>query len=662
MIMVQPGEENKKSQFKLLFEENGNDNLYEKITDFFPAIIYVYDSANEKLGYVNKQIKEVLGYSLDDVKGWDGDMMKMVFSDDVEIVKKELTMYGELQDDLSHSFQCRFNHRDDNFHYFKVKGTVLKRDPAGKPTSLLFVAQDVSHEKISEQESAASKSLIRDSEELLQYGTWRLDISTGKMNWSEGMYALLGYNSKEPVTPELEFLLQHIDVGSKTEFKDMVENPETNRSGFERTFDLITAGGEVKRVSTKTRLVKSDNGKALSLLGLTWDVTTYYNLYRDLLNYKNMVRDKEMFLRSGSWEYDALARTTEWSDGMYNLLGYDPLPARTLAKTNQFHFNHQSQEEVTRELADWDKEADGNDHFTREVRITMPDGSLKMLESFGKIIRNKDKEVVKVLGTTRDITKLKEYESKLEAKVAELARSNKELEEFAYVASHDLQEPLRKITTFSERISSRFSEKLGKDGKDYIDRMVHATENMRILIENLLEFSRTTRDEFLFEKTDLNQTLSDATKDLELKLEETQGVINSNTLPLVEVVPSQIKQLFINLIANAIKFVRPGVSPVIQISSEPVSQARKSELKLQTDSDYESITVTDNGIGFDQEYAEAIFKIFQRLHGKSEYPGSGIGLAICKKIIDHHKGVIYAESQRGQGSKFTFILPQKQFG
>ncbi len=660
--MIQPGEENDIPHFKLMFEEKGNDKLYEKITDFFPGIIYVYDASKEKMGYVNKQLKEVLGYSYDDVKGWDGDMMKMVFKDDVDVVKKELIKYAELEDEASHSFLCRFNHKAGDFYHFQVKGTVLKRDDNGKPTSLLFVAQDVSAEKISEQEARAAKSLIKDSEELLQYGTWRLDIPTGNMNWSDGMYNLMEYDKNELKEPDLDFLLKHIDDGSKNDFKSLMEDPDKDGSAFERTINLVSGNGQSKRVSTKTRLVFNEDGKALSLLGLTWDISSFYNLYKDLLSYKNMVLEKELFLKSGSWEYDGVTGITEWSDGLFHLFGYDPLIIKGQLKIDEYFFlSHQSPEEMNRSVKEWGEILSDKDYFIREAVIKSHDGHSKRLETYGKVIRSNDGKVLKVLGTTRDITKLREYELKLEAKVTELARSNKDLEEFAYVASHDLQEPLRKITTFSERLNAKFSERLGNDGKEYLDRMVVASENMRMLIENLLDFSRTTRNELFFEATDLNQILMEALKELELKLEETVASVTVETLPVVEGNPSQIRQLFANLISNAIKFIAAGNIPEIKIRSYSVDEETKKVHKLETWTHYIAVEVEDNGIGFEKEYAHGIFKIFQRLHGKSEYPGSGIGLAICKKIIDHHKGVIYAESERNKGSKFTFILPQKQF-
>jgi light-regulated signal transduction histidine kinase (bacteriophytochrome) len=261
---------------------------------------------------------------------------------------------------------------------------------------------------------------------------------------------------------------------------------------------------------------------------------------------------------------------------------------------------------------------------------------------------------------TRDVTPFRNFERDRERSIRELNRSNRELEEFAYVASHDLQEPLRKISTFGERLHAKFSEALGKEGALYLERILASTENMRILIDNLLEFSRATRSSRAFEKVDLNTVMATVKMDLELKIEENNAQIIITSLPKIEAVPSEMKQLFNNLLSNSIKFKKPAVDPVIEIGTEKIGKQEKEKHHLPADKEFFKINIKDNGIGFEEEYAERIFQIFQRLHGKAEYPGSGIGLAICKKIVDNHGGVMYAEGKLGAGATFILILPEKQ--
>ena len=252
------------------------------------------------------------------------------------------------------------------------------------------------------------------------------------------------------------------------------------------------------------------------------------------------------------------------------------------------------------------------------------------------------------------------FQKILENKVRELDRSNKELEEFAYIASHDLQEPLRKITSFSERLKEKLPPNLEPDVQLYLNRMLAATDNMRMLIDNLLEFSRTSRISEPFVKTDLNNIISEVKADLELKIEETSTNITSEVLPVIDAIPMQMRQLFTNLFTNAIKFKGEGATPKIDITSSELSNEEKDSNHLRHNIRYFKIIVKDYGIGFDQEFSMKIFQIFQRLHGKAEYPGSGIGLAICKKIVENHSGRIFAESEPGKGAEFITILPESQ--
>ena len=256
---------------------------------------------------------------------------------------------------------------------------------------------------------------------------------------------------------------------------------------------------------------------------------------------------------------------------------------------------------------------------------------------------------------------LQQYKKSLEEKIVELNRRNAELESFAYVASHDLQEPLRKLTAFSERLQIKFKQQLGTEGQLYLDRMAAAAENMRILIDDLLEFSRTARAEHHFSWQDLAVLFRAAQSDLEVKIEEAAVTIRTHALPVIDVIPVQIKRLFSNLLSNSIKFRKPDEALVITLSSERLSDQEKSHFALKPEKEYIRLLVEDNGIGFENEYAEKIFQLFQRLHGKHEYPGSGIGLAICKKIVENHDGLIYASGELNKGSLFTVILPEHQF-
>lgn len=246
----------------------------------------------------------------------------------------------------------------------------------------------------------------------------------------------------------------------------------------------------------------------------------------------------------------------------------------------------------------------------------------------------------------------------MERKNVELNRSNKELEQFAYVASHDLQEPLRKLRSFSERLLVKEKNNLSDDGKQIIGKLDGFAQKMQRLIDDLLTFSRVVNTKFEMKEVDLNKVLTDSRNNLSDNIIKTGASINANILPKIRGYESQLNQLFQNLLSNAIKYSRPDVKPEINIYSaivdaKDVKNIRPNDRIKQ----FHKIEVSDNGIGFDNQYAEKIFTIFQRLHGKSEYEGTGIGLAISKAVMNNHNGYINAEGQEGKGAVFTLYFP-----
>lgn len=280
-------------------------------------------------------------------------------------------------------------------------------------------------------------------------------------------------------------------------------------------------------------------------------------------------------------------------------------------------------------------------------------------EVFVGPVNDSEDRTVMAVATLRNITAVKRAHQQLEASVNELKRSNQNLEQFAYVASHDLQEPLRKIQSFGDVLRDRYEEALGDQGADLIRRMQSAAGRMSVLIRDLLMYSRIASYKEAFGQIDLNQVLTEVKDDLEAIITDKKAVIKADPLPIIQGSALQLRQLFQNLLSNSLKFNRANVPPVIEIRTQIRSG---SGLVSLPDSDkkanaYAAITVSDNGIGFDPAQAERIFHVFQRLHGRSEYNGTGIGLAIVQKVIENHHGSIQATAVPGEGATFTVVLP-----
>ncbi len=276
---------------------------------------------------------------------------------------------------------------------------------------------------------------------------------------------------------------------------------------------------------------------------------------------------------------------------------------------------------------------------------------------FIAFIRDISKEKKTQIELERNQDELDKVNHFLSLRNTELQRANKELESFNYIASHDLQEPLRKIQTYSNRILEKDYDKLPNSTKEFLNKIYSASERMQLLIQDFLDFSQAATTAPPPEPTDINIILQDAKTELANAIEEENAVIESSPLPVIHVIPFQFKQLMVNLISNAVKYHRKGIPPYLKITYDRIIGKDIDSKSAISDIRYHRFTFADNGIGFENEYADKIFEIFQRLHGKLDYSGTGIGLAICKKIAENHKGFIKANGRVGEGAVFEVYIP-----
>jgi PAS domain S-box-containing protein len=308
---------------------------------------------------------------------------------------------------------------------------------------------------------------------------------------------------------------------------------------------------------------------------------------------------------------------------------------------------------------------DGN--FPKDVtHLFMEQGEIKNFETVYKtksgsrvpilvscsIMKDGKENIKYIVITIKDITQIKEASEALALQAQQLARSNAQLQEFAYIASHDLQEPLRKVITFSQRLSDKYKEDLDEKGQEYLNRMINSSKRMQKLIQDLLEYSKISIKEEEYTLVDLQSICSEVISDLEVRIERTQAKIEIvNKLPMIEAEETQIRQLFQNVIGNALKFRKENVLPYIKIHCKVIEYQTVKICELAFE---------DNGIGIDPKYFDRVFGVFQRLNGRNNYEGTGVGLAICKKIVERHKGEIEIKSKVGNGTIFMIKLPFKQ--
>jgi two-component system, LuxR family, sensor kinase FixL len=288
-----------------------------------------------------------------------------------------------------------------------------------------------------------------------------------------------------------------------------------------------------------------------------------------------------------------------------------------------------------------------------EIRNRAKDGTFYWVNTTIVPFLTVDGQIERYVSVRYDITQRKNAEEKLVVYSDKLETSNRELQDFASVAAHDLQEPLRKIQSFADRLLKKEGDRLLPESRDYFDRIQKSAHRMQRLIDDLLTYSRVSNKTQPLSEVDLNQVMAHVVSDLEIRIENTKGIVQFGELHTVFADARQMHQLLLNLVNNALKFHRPATAPIIDVRTRLV--ARKNE-------NYIEISVSDNGIGFDEKYLDRIFTIFQRLHGRDEYEGTGIGLAICRKIVERHSGIITAHSKLGEGSTFVISLPAKSTG
>lgn len=373
------------------------------------------------------------------------------------------------------------------------------------------------------------------------------------------------------------------------------------------------------------------------------------------LNFINQVSDNaEKVAGISHWKINVSTGKFFYSDNFFRILGLKPSAFEQTLENFTPYIHPEDVEEATRKH----QESMENHTPTSMIyRIVRQDGEIRYISSTGDFTHNNKGELVKI-GVSNDITE--EYANKLalEEKNKSLIMMNAELESFNQIVSHDLQEPLRKIQMFISRIEDTDFEIISEKGKDYFSKIKNAANRMQNLMMDLVDYSKTIKDDKVFVKTNLNEMLNDVVHELALNIEEKNAVIEIGNLPKINTISFQIHQLFVNLISNSLKYSKEDTPPVIKIKSQKIKNGEKiNDIEL-SDKKYYKIIVSDNGIGFKQEFSEKIFMLFKRLETDIDYSGTGIGLAICKKIIENHNGFIKAEGKPGIGSTFLIYLPK----
>ena len=525
---------------------------------------------------------------------------------------------------------------------------------------------NINNEKLNEINQSLNKHEqgLLDAQEIASFGSFDWDLTgKGMSSYTPQVYKIF---EMEKISNPEDFI-KYVHPGDREKLMEAINKAIKGEEDYECEYRYRRNGKE-KILWTKG-IVNFKDGEAVNMVGTIMDITERHYILQRLERNEELYKQAQKLTHIGNWTWDIETGIIKYSDELLRIYGLKPNEEMTFDKA--IKLVHPDDLERMNEALKYSLTT----HKPHEIefRVIRPDGAERIIRRHAEVLLDEKGKPYKLAGTGQDITKevllnneikkrenqLAELNLSLEQKNIALERSNKELTSFSYVASHDLQEPLRKIKTFSNIILEKETN-LSEEGKECFERIMTSAGRMQKLIEDLLSFSRTQVYESTLKLIDLNIILSEIKANYKEAILEGNLKITYSKLPAMYVVPFQIQQLFENIVSNSIKYSSPGKKTEIEIYSKMVNGEILDFIPANNPNKKESylnITFSDNGIGFDQKYSEKIFEIFQRLHGKNEYSGTGIGLSICKKIVENHHGFITATGEINEGAKFDIYLP-----
>lgn len=538
-------------------------------------------------------------------------------------------------------------------------------------TSEMFKAfRDILESRIRENVhlTEQANANFKQAQAITHIGNYIWDLKTNKLTWSDELYRIYGLDPAATDLSDTEAIRPFNHPEDQDVISKHINHSTQTLEPFDFYYRIILADQSIKVLRARGEVEADQFGKASRILGTAQEVTSEKQLEKKLMEHQIFIQKIADATPSIIASYNIhTGKYVFINEGIKKLLGYEPQTVldqgvaffASLIHPDDVHDLMQKNNEAVQQA---NKQTPEQNESIQEFQYRMRhvNGEYRWFHTFGTVFdRNSKNDVEHVLNISLDITERVKAEQILLQRTSELQQSNASLEEFAFVASHDLKEPLRKIITFSDRLIASQRDQLTEDGKNYLEKIMNSSIRMQQMISDLLELSVISTDKIL-STINLRKLVEEVLMTFEFKIEETQARIEVDDLPDAHVVPSQFRRLFQNIISNSLKFSRKSIPTVITIKHHFLSahDVQSRYVNIQRADKYLSLEITDNGIGFDNAYVDKIFAVFQRLHQRESYEGTGIGLSICKKIIENHGGVIHAKGILGQGATFTVIIPQ----
>jgi|GEM_PF-1066387 len=640
--------ERKTAEEKLRKQQQFTENLLEAA----PSLTYIYDLVDDGNSFASPQVKHLLGYSAEEVQQMGSNFLpSTMHPDDVPAVQQNLQKLLNDREGEIFTLEYRLQHKQGNWVWLYDRSRVFQRDNDGKPTQLLGVATDITERRLAEeqlhQQQQFTESILQAAPSL----TYIFDLlDTSNMFASPQITELLGYAAEEVKAMGsnlLPSLLHPDDVAATNDRFTRILSDATGDI-YEVEYRMRHKNGDWIWLFDRARVFRrNEQGTPIQILGVATEITSWKTTEAALRESESRLRTMADTLPQLVWMADADG-LVQWQNLRNKEFFGDWYPG-----LQWMQFLHPDDVERTKTV--WDHAVTTGSEYQIEYRFfDKKTDSYRWFLVIALPLRNTEGKIANWFGTCTDIHDQKLMTERLEALVAErtreLQRSNEDLQQFAHVASHDLKEPVRKIRTFI----NRFEEELGNDvperGRSYMEKVQRAASRMSAMIDGVLQYSSVDAQQIVAEPVDLNKIIYDVQNDLELSIQQKAATVVCKDLPTIPGSPVLLHQLFYNLVNNSLKFSRAGVAPQIEIYS-------LIDAKDPVQNGFVKIAVDDNGIGFREQDSERIFGTFIRLHSKDQYEGTGLGLALCQKIVERHSGTIRAEGKEGEGARFVITLP-----
>ena len=651
-------------------------NMVESVQDY--AILFL-----NKDGIIenwNKGAEKIKGYKAEEIIGKN---FNIFYSEQDKSIQLPETLLKEAQENGTAKHEGWRVRKDGSIFWGFIVITALF-DTQKNIIGFSKVTRDLTDKKSAEDKIEEAHRLLRnktnlllEAQELASMGNWEWDLQENKIVWSDELYRILGLMPQEIESTYDNFLL-YIHPDDKQMVADLLEQALENQLPYNFTHRIIRPDGNERILHARSKFFTNIDNNIIRMAGTEQDITEQKK-YEAELKYSeerflkifnnnptpmtiteiktNKIKYANTLFYSifGYAKEEVIDHTTEElqllsdkeNERIIKIIMHALQENRSIAELKKLSV------EETEELLVKLKQADSIKNL--EILYTKKNGNqFTALVSYETIGISHERYTIT---SYHDITERKKNEDLLKNQNVQLEKMNSELKSFTYISSHDLQEPLRKIQTFAGRILEKEYQNLSANAKDQFNRIQGAAQRMQTLIIDLLNYSRTSSVERIFEYTDLTKITQQVTEELIDDLETKHAIIEFGEMCSVNIIPFQFRQLLHNIISNSLKFSNPQHAPLIKIKSSISKGHSFDNQQLLPQTSYCHIRITDNGVGFEPQYNERIFEVFQRLHGREKYKGTGIGLAIVKKIIENHAGIITAHGELNIGATFDIYIP-----